>query len=144
MQQLKIAMNGAPTSTVCARQLMEAIPLVMRHFRGWMRSHRIAGLSVPQFRALALLGRLDGADLRSVAEHLGLSTPSASRMIQTLVTKGFVVREAATGDRRQIALHLSERGRAVMKAAQRHTEGRIAQVLGELSSDERAELSRAA
>src|SRR6184192_1030596 len=137
MQQLKIAMNPPASSTACARQLMEAVPLVMRHFRGWMRSQRIAGLSVPQFRAMALLGRLGGCDLRSVAEHLGLSTPSASRMIQTLVTKGFVVREAATEDRRQIALHLSERGRAVMKAAQKHTEGRIAQVLGELSGEQR-------
>jgi DNA-binding MarR family transcriptional regulator len=123
---------------------MDVVPLVMRHLRGWMRSERAAGLSVPQFRTLALLGRLGGSPLTAVAEHLGLSAASVSRMVQGLVTKGLVVREPGTSDRRQVSLRLSDRGRSVMNAARRRTEMHLAEVLSSLSAEQRAEVSAAA
>ena len=123
---------------------MDVVPLVMLHLRSWMRRHRVAGLSVPHFRALALLGRVGRSSLTEIAEHLGLSVPSVSRMVQTLVGRGLLVREAGTADRRQISLRLSDRGRAVLKNAQRNTENRLAEVLSRFSSEQRGEICQAA
>jgi len=143
MQQLQIATSNGHGPQACARQVMDVVPLVMRHLRGWMRSQRVAGLSVPHFRALALLGRVGTCTLTDVAEHLGLSVPSVSRMVQGLVGRNLVVREPGTEDGRQVSLRLSEHGKAVLKTAQRGTQARLAEVLSRLSADQRAEVSHA-
>jgi hypothetical protein len=61
----------AITPDLCAREVMETVPLVMRFIRTEMRSRRAPSLSVPQFRVLTFLSRRPGAPLSSVAEHLG-------------------------------------------------------------------------
>jgi DNA-binding MarR family transcriptional regulator len=144
MQQLQPATIAGASASRCARELMDVVPTVMRHIITHMRKERTAGMSVPQFRALILLDRHGNSPLTDLAEHLGLSVPSASRMIQGLVVKGFVVREPGESDRRQISLTLSERGRAVMKNAQRKTEAQLADVLTRLSADQRGEVAHAA
>jgi DNA-binding MarR family transcriptional regulator len=143
MQQLHPATIATASPARCARQLMDVIPTVMRHIITQMRKQRVAGMSVPQFRALVLLDRHGNPHLTDLAETLGLSVPSASRMIQGLVLKGFVVREPGSSDRRQITLTLSDRGREVMKNAQRKTEAQLAEVLANLSADQRGEVSHA-
>ncbi len=122
---------------------MDVVPMVMRQIITHMRKERTAGMSVPQFRALILLDRQSHSPLTDVAEHLGLSVPSASRMIQGLVVKGFILREPGSSDRRQVSLTLSERGRAVMKNAQRKTEAQLAEILSRLSADQRGEVTHA-
>ena len=62
----------AITPELCAREVMETVPLVMRFIRMEMRSRRAPSLSVPQFRVLTFLSHKPGAPLSSVAEHLGV------------------------------------------------------------------------
>ncbi len=124
---------------------MDVIPLVMRQLRGSMRrqSMQAHGLTIAHFRTLLLLGRSKSSPLTEVAAHLGLSGPAASRMIQNLVSRGWVVRQPAQHDRRQISLRLSDCGRAVLKAAQRAGESRLAEALNRLSPEQRAEVAGA-
>ena len=72
---------------------MEVVPLVMRHIRTGMRTHRMRGLSVPQFRTLIFLNRNEGACLSQVAEHVGVTLASepASKVVSALA-------EQQTGD----------------------------------------------
>ena len=57
----------------CAAELLEVVPLMMRVIRAKVRAHSSPELSVPQFRALAFLGRNEGAMLGDVATFLVLT-----------------------------------------------------------------------
>src|SRR5215212_4488808 len=106
MQLLSEASNrgGRCPAGQCARAMLEGLPPVLWFLRKTMRAHRAAGLSVPQFRTLVLLDRYPTASLSCVAENLGASAPTASRMVGGLVKQGLIVRKDCAEDRRQLAL----------------------------------------
>jgi DNA-binding MarR family transcriptional regulator len=117
----------------CAAEILEAVPLIMRHIRAEMRSHRGAGLSVPQFRVLTFLMRNPGASLSDLADHHGLTLPSMSVMVEGLVKRGLVLRQSSSADRRRVLLTLSARGRVLLSRARRATRARLAEHLQGLS-----------
>ncbi|NTU48601.1 MAG: MarR family transcriptional regulator [Syntrophobacteraceae bacterium] len=116
----------------CARQLLEAVPMVMRAIRAEMRRHRESDLSVPQFRALIYLNRHEGASLSDLAEHLGLTLPSMSKMINVLVVRNLVARCTDLGDRRRVVLTPTAGGRKAMESAYEVTRARLAERLAAL------------
>jgi DNA-binding MarR family transcriptional regulator len=122
MQQMQHAATEPPSEDAqsLAAALMEVAPLVMREIRTRMRQHRGAGLSTPQFRALGYVWRHPACSLTAVAEHLGLSLPATSRLVEALVAPGFVLRETSTSDRRFVTLRLSAQGARI------HAEARAA------------------
>lgn len=126
-----------PTEVECAAHIMDTVPLVMRTIRTEMRSHRSADLSVPQFRAMVFLYRQPGSSLSDVAEHIGLTLPSISKMIDKLVARKLVRRETSRDDRRYITLTLTARGRATLQFARQGTQMRVAAMLTPLSGAER-------
>jgi DNA-binding MarR family transcriptional regulator len=102
-----------------------------------MRQQRIGGLSVPQFRTLCLLARIPTANLGDLAEHLGSSQPSASRLVSGLVTRGLVTRKECADDRRQVTLVLTARGKDVQAKSHRATQQRLAEEIAHLPEDKR-------
>ena len=128
-------MFGSPDE--CARQILEAVPMVMRAIRSEMRSHRGADLSVPKFRVLIFLNRHEGASLSVIAEHLGLTLPSMSKMIDGLVARNMVTRQMDPKDRRRVTLVLTALGRSSMQSAYKATESRLAERLVVLPAAER-------
>lgn len=127
----------------CAGVLLEALPGLMRFVRKQMRSRRAKGLSVPQFRTLIQLRRRPAVSLSSVAESLGSSVPTMSRMVSGLVAKGLIVRREAPHDRRQVTLALTPRGEAVIDAAWSGTQSVLAERLAGLSEAQVAAVTRA-
>jgi DNA-binding MarR family transcriptional regulator len=117
--------------------MLDGLPPVMWFIRRNMRQQRIGGLSVPQFRALCLLARFPTASLSHVAEHLGSSQPSASRLISGLVTRGLVMRKECTDDRRQVTLVLTAKGKNVQATSHRATQERLAEEIAHLPEDKR-------
>ncbi len=128
-------MFGSPDE--CARQILEIVPMVMRAIRTEIRSHRGSELSVPQFRVLIFLNRHEGASLSDIAEHLGLTLPSTSKMIDGLVARNMVTRQMDLGDRRRVTLVLTALGRSSMQSASKATESRLAEGLVVLPASER-------
>ncbi|MBI4216487.1 MAG: MarR family transcriptional regulator [Chloroflexi bacterium] len=100
------------------------------------------GLSIPSFRALNYLRRHPGASLSEVAKHLGLTLPSASKLVQKLVTQKVVARRVAE-DRRRICLSLTQRGRTAFALARLETHQQLAEGLRSLSKEELATVSAA-
>ena len=143
MQQMQDANNDAPDAAECAAQLMEVAPAVMRTIRREMRRQRAADLSVPQFRSLGYLSRHPGAPLLELAEHLGLTAPATSRLVEGLVARGYAARQTNTSDRRSVALTATAKGAEMLAAAQQHVRGHLAEMLSALSTDERATVARA-
>ena len=127
----------------CARAVLDGLPPVMWFIRQHMRRHRAAGLSVPQFRMLVLLDRYPAACLSAAADHLGCSLPAASRMISGLVDKRLVTRRECPGDRRQISLALTPRGRDALQSSRQATHDLLARELSRLSETERAGIAAA-
>lgn len=120
--------------------MLEGLPPVMWFIRRNMRRHRTAGISVPQFRALCLLDSHPTASLSLVAEHLGSSTPSASRLISGLVARGLVTRNECAEDRRQLKLLLTPRGRSVLAKAREATAEHIAREIESLTPQQRQDI----
>ena len=137
MQVLAPATDTSTSADQCARALLDGLPPVMWFIRRKMRQQRIGGLSVPQFRALCLLARFPAASLSDLAEHLGSSQPSASRLISGLVTRGLVKRNECADDRRQVTLMLTPRGKDVQAKSHRATQERLAEEIAHLPEDRR-------
>jgi DNA-binding MarR family transcriptional regulator len=108
----------------------------MRFIRHEMRTHRQAQLSVPQFRALVFLNVTDDPSLSAMAEHIGISLPAASRMVDMLVKRGLLERRVGATDRRRVSLSLTARGRKRYRRAHRETQAALARRFGVLSAAE--------
>src|SRR5579862_4141005 len=125
----KALSTGSDTSEMCARRVLEVAPPVVRVLRNLMRTNRLQGLSVPQFRALALLNRTPNASLSMVADHVGSSLPAASRMVDGLVARKLVLRKECADDRRQISLVLTKRGSSAFKSSRMATQRELTGML---------------
>ncbi len=132
---LRTSKSEGASST--AREVLETAPLLVGYIRRHMRQFR-QGLSIPQFRALVKVRNEPGASLSAVAEHLGASLPTASRIVANLVSAGLMLRTSSVTDRRLVALHLSERGRAVIETAHAATQTQMETDLAGFSDEDRA------
>jgi len=71
------------------------------------------GLSIPEWRVIAILGRYPGLSAVEVAERTLMDKVAVSRAVTKLVKNGRLDREFADADRRRSILNLSEEGRRV-------------------------------
>jgi DNA-binding MarR family transcriptional regulator len=136
MQQLRRGSNGRVSPDRCAKELLLGLPTIMRFIRRQMRGHRHAELTIPQFRVLIFLSHSGDSTLSATAEHVGLSLPAASRMVDLLVKRGLTTRRAHASDRRRVSLSLTSRGRAAFKAALAAAEKALARSFRPLSGHE--------
>jgi DNA-binding MarR family transcriptional regulator len=122
----------------CGREVLDVVPLAMRAIRAQLRKHGAKEVSVPQFRTLAYLNRHEGTSLSDVAEHIGLTLPSMSALVDSIVMKGLVIRQTHPEDRRRMTLTLTERGRATLRVAHEAAASYLEEKIGQLSATERA------
>ena len=117
--------------------------MIMRFIRSQMRHHRIAGLSITQFRVLLFISRCSGTSLSAAAEHVGLSLPALSRMADNLVARGLLVRQPRQDDRRGVSLSVTPRGERVLRATFKATQTELSGKVGTLNGEQRAMIVRA-
>ena len=71
-------------------------------------------VSVVQLRALTMLRQLQPASLVQLAEGIGVTPSTTSRLVDRLVAAGLVDRRTSPESRRQIELRLSPEGEATL------------------------------
>ncbi len=71
------------------------------------------GLTIPEWRVIAIVGRFPGLSAVEVAERTMLDKVAVSRAVTKLIKAGRINREFADADRRRSILTLSEEGRKV-------------------------------
>jgi len=120
----------------CARELMDTAPKIVQSIRIEMRRGRGADLSIPQFRTMRFVQRNPDSSLSSLAEHLGLTLPSVSKLVDGLVKSGLISRQESTMDRRQLTLVLTQNGEAIVNTARAGAQANLAKTLNGLSSEE--------
>ncbi len=83
-------------------------------------SHSIAsvyerrfGVSIPEWRVIAIVGRFPNLSAVEVAERTVMDKVAVSRAVTKLIKSGVIDREFADADRRRSILNLSENGRMV-------------------------------
>ncbi len=124
------------TAKRCAREVMEAVPLVMRYIRREIRRQGTPFLSVPQLRTLVFLSFYPGSTLVSVADHLGVTPPTASAIVNRLVRRGLVNRTGHPRERRCIVLTLTRAGAQRLRYVREATCSVVADVLADRSVGE--------
>jgi len=73
------------------------------------------GLSIPEWRVMAVLGETPGLSARQVAERTAMDKVQVSRAVQSLLAAKRLTRDADKDDGRVGRLSLSERGLAIYR-----------------------------
>jgi MarR family transcriptional regulator for hemolysin len=120
-----------------ARELLEVVPAVMKEIRSEMRSRRSPDLTVPQFRTLAFVDKNKGSSLSAVANHMGLTLPSTSRLVDILIARKLLTRTDNPADRRRVELVVTGRGATILEASRRGTLSYLAEKLGKVKAGDR-------
>lgn len=125
----QIGRGDEVNALTCAQHLMDVTPHIMQVLRQEMRRHRPSDYSVPEFRTLSYIERHRGTSLTEIAEHIGLSKPSLSKIVTRLEEKRCVKRRAAADDKRRHTLSLTAHGQRALdqieQAALRSVAGRL-------------------
>ncbi|HET9690071.1 MAG TPA: MarR family transcriptional regulator [Acidimicrobiales bacterium] len=96
-------------------------------------------LSLPQYRVLMLLARQSELASR-LADHLAVSRPSVTSVVDGLVGRGLVVRVPDVADRRRVGHSLTDAGRDLLGRADEAVERRFGAIAGHMAGEgERAE-----
>lgn len=69
------------------------------------------GCTIEQWRVLNLLADGHGHTMTEVAEYALLPAPTATKLVDRLVTDNLVYRRPDPGDRRRVLVHAADRGR---------------------------------
>jgi DNA-binding MarR family transcriptional regulator len=119
-----------------ARALLGTTPLVMRTIGRAMRSSGsdATPLLPQQYRLLDAISRRPRT-LGQVARIQGVTPATATTLVTTLETRGWVTRQHDPDDRRRIVVTLTEGGLHVLVASQRVAEAAMVDLLSPLSSE---------
>ncbi|KXK58328.1 MarR family transcriptional regulator, partial [Micromonospora rosaria] len=91
-------------------------------------------LSSAQLRAVMVVDRHDGINLRRLAAELNMLLSSASRLCDRLEAAGMLEREPGRVDRREISLHLTPEARRLLAELQADRRQRLTEVLAGMSA----------
>ena len=135
-------MSKRPRQAEIAAQLLDLAPQVRGMVTRFMQQ-RSGELQLTMLEFDVLRSIEPGSPwMKELANRIVISRPAVTKLVASLVGKGFVERRESTRDRRAKHLRLTPRGRAALRRARRE----IAHVLGayvkQLSDPVRADLHR--
>lgn len=100
------------------------------------------GLSIPEWRVMAILGRFPESSAGEVAERAAMDKVAVSRAVSRLLDAGRIRRRFAHADRRRSILELSDEGWRIYGKIMPTILSYEAALLSELSHGERRQLDQ--
>src|SRR3954449_12827830 len=94
-------------------------------------------LSPVQLRALTALRKLGGANLAQLADEMGVTVSTTSRLVDRLVTADWVHRGPSPHNRREISLTLSDSGKRLLRRYDKRRVELLGECLQRLPQDRR-------
>jgi DNA-binding MarR family transcriptional regulator len=129
------------------RQGQSLLPLALQLW--WRVRRQLADdlepfrLTVAQYVPLVYLATARGeVGMRRLSDASLQDAATMTVIVDGLVRRGWVVRRRATGDRRRVTVHLTARGRALLRAVPRRLDLRWRRALRRLTTGEQAALLR--
>ncbi len=74
--------------------------------------------------------------MSDLADHLGLTLASASKLADGLVRQGYMTRQESSLDRRKLVLALTPQGETILDSALANTQAYLTQIIHQLSEEE--------
>lgn len=108
----------------------------MRCIHAEVRQQKSTCLTIPQLRSLDFLKTNAGVSLAELADYLGISSASASTMIERLVQKELVTRTVDPNLKRQVILNLTASGEEHLQQVLQETSDRLADKLEQITLEQ--------
>lgn len=105
-------------------------------------SSDISNLSILQMQTLSLIKRQNNVQMSEIADYFHIEQPSATSLLNKLVSLQLVKRHRNPDDRRAVRVMLTEEGDAILKEVIKKKAVHIEKMLAFLSKDEQTELLR--
>jgi DNA-binding MarR family transcriptional regulator len=100
-------------------------------------------VTLTQYRTLVVLASRGPQNMAGLAEGVGVTPATATRMCDRLVKKKLIVRRAERGDRRQVRLVLSKSGLELVTAVTDRRRKEIEKIIGAVPVEDREVLVQA-
>lgn len=121
-----------------AREILRIVPLVMRSVAAELRA---AGeMPAPAHFGLLTMLANEARSLTELAHMQGVSLPTISNSVSTLVERGWVKRTSPSNDRRVVLVSVTPEGTATLSRVSKAAESHIADRLRTLDAGERRQL----
>ncbi len=139
-------MTGSKRSTSAPKVITDLLSSRLHSLAGLsaasasLRVERKFGLTLLEWRSIAMLGGFAPLSLKELARRAGLDKSYASRTLSGLIERGFVISERNDADARGVMLRLSDEGRALYETVFADALTRNERLLSPLSSEQRKQL----
>ena len=100
-------------------------------------------VTITQYRTLVVLASRGPQSLTSLAELVGVTPATATRMCDRLVRTHLIARREQEVDRRQLRVELTKKGSLLVSAVTEHRRREIERIISEIPASERAVLVQA-
>jgi DNA-binding MarR family transcriptional regulator len=128
---------------VCAQKVWAVLPQLMRAIAAyWRQQAQPLDLTIGQIRVLKAL-RYEEQAVGELASKLLVSTPTMTRLIDTLVERGLVERQEDPSDRRVVRLRLTRKGEQVFHGFEQRALRCVEVIMAGLGAEEKKEVARA-
>jgi DNA-binding MarR family transcriptional regulator len=91
-------------------------------------------LPLSQLKCLHVVGEQEGQKMVDVAHRMEIKLPALSQIVDRLVKRGLLVRQADPNDRRVVRLVLTEEARAILTEANANRQARMMATAGNLDT----------
>ncbi len=126
-----------------ADQILEQLnPIIARQRRAIARQGCLRAISSTQLHVLFLLVSDGDLTMGGLAEQLDVSLPNVTGIVERMVERGFVERIGADGDRRIVAVRMTDLGRQTVEEIDMIRRSQMAALLERLSADEQGRALR--
>jgi DNA-binding MarR family transcriptional regulator len=134
--------QASPAQERALSELRHLILATQREGNRWLTDAlRPIGLTTAQAEILTVLAESGGVSLVELGRSIVCETGSPSRLVDNLVRRGLVQRQAGTTDRRVVHLQLTEAGHEMARSAARAETVLNDLIRGQLPAAERATLA---
>jgi DNA-binding MarR family transcriptional regulator len=95
---------------------VDAPTLTLARLNRVLENHGSKDLSLPQYRVLGVLAT-GGERATQLASRLGVTKPTLTALVDSLVERGLVARDTPAGDRRAVRLSITAAGRSMLTSS---------------------------
>jgi len=124
-------------------QILEALFKLVRDFKGSMSDNFVhSHLTMLQCQALECVKKKAGMHMGDIASHFATTMPTATALVNKLITAKLVSRENDTKDRRIIKITLTKAGEKLLREVNKQRANKMKKLLSYLPQRDKTELLR--
>lgn len=111
-----------------------------RSIHGFIRQNRESALSLSQVSALYHLYHQGSGPIHRLVNHLGISMPAVSQLLESLVESGHIIRSTDPTDRRVKLIQLTEKGTETVEKSMQARHAWLTDLAAALTPEEKEQL----